>query len=52
MNYGKTITFVSDVRLCEELCHGLEKNGQKTKGKIELIKAGKREIRKKNIYIY
>jgi len=52
MNYGKTITILCDIRLCEGLCHELEKIGQTTKGKIEVIKSGKGEIRKLHIYIY
>jgi len=46
MNYGKTMTIVFDVRFCEGVCHDLEKSGQTGKGKIELIKEGKRGIRK------
>jgi hypothetical protein len=34
------------------LCHDLEKIGQATEGKIELIKEGKGAIRELYIYIY
>ena len=52
MNCGKTMTIVHDVRFCEGICHDLEKSGQATKGKTELIKAGKGASRKLYIYIY
>ena len=46
MNCGKIIRIANDVRFYEELCDGLDKSGHTTKGKIELIKAGKGAIRK------
>jgi len=45
------MTIVYDVRVCEGLCHDLEKSGQATKGKIELIKAGKGAILELQVYI-
>ena len=52
MKCGKTMTIVYDVRFCEGLCHDLEKSGQATKGKIELIKVSKGAIRKLHTHIY